>query len=210
MLRCFSVCLTLFIYSTYANAETIEWPAYGGAPGGGHFTQAQKITPDNVHQLKQAWVHRSGDFVGGVQALTEDTTAESMRTRPTNFMVTPIMVKDTVYYCTPFNRVFALNPASGEEKWVFDPQVDMSKEGITNCRGVSSWQDSSANADPSQTCQHRIVTGTLDARLIVLDANTGKPCKDFGNNGEVSLSAGLNDHLAHEYSITSAPAIIGV
>jgi quinoprotein glucose dehydrogenase len=187
-------------------ADTIEWPAYGGAPGGGHHTPAQQITPANVSGLTNVWTHRSGDFVAGTQSLSEATSAESMRTRPTNFMVTPIMVDDTVYYCTPFNRVFALDPATGVERWSFDPQVDMSKEGITNCRAVSSWRDPDDNQQP---CNHRIILGTLDARLIVLDARTGKRCAEFGSNGEVSLNAGLTEHEAFEYGITSAPAIIG-
>lgn len=187
-------------------ADTIEWPAYGGAPGGGHHTPAKQITPANVAGLTKIWTHRSGDYVAGTQSLSEDTTAESMRTRPTNFMVTPIMVDDTVFYCTPFNRVFALDPATGVERWSFDPGVDMSKEGITNCRAVSSWQDSDDN---KPLCNHRIILGTLDARLIVLDAKTGKRCADFGSNGEVSLNAGLTEHEAFEYGITSAPAIIG-
>jgi quinoprotein glucose dehydrogenase len=186
--------------------DSIEWPSYGGARGGGHFTTSDQITKENVSQLTRAWTHRSGDYRAGSQSFTEDTTLESMRTGPTNFMVTPIMVADTLFYCTPYNRVFALDPASGTEKWVFDPQVDMSKEGITNCRAVSSWQDQ--NAGPGM-CNHRIILGTLDARLIALDANTGKRCNSFGGDGEVSLNEGLTEHQGSEYSITSAPAIIG-
>jgi len=184
---------------------SIEWPAYGGAPGGGHYSSAGQISPDNVDTLAQAWSHRSGDFVAGLQSLTEDVTSDDLLTRPTNFMVTPIMVADTVFYCTPFNRVFALDPATGKQKWVFDPQVDMSKEGISNCRGVSSWIDPQ---NPTAHCGHRILLGTLDARLIALDATNGERCEDFGERGEVSLVTGLSEHSDMEYSITSAPAII--
>ena len=181
----FSTCLLfsgLAFISQYAVSESIEWPAYGGAKGGGHFTSATQIDKSNVAELEQVWSHRSGDFVAGFQSLTEEVTADSMRTRPTSFMVTPIMVDDTVFYCTPYNRVFALDPASGEEKWVFDPKVDMSKESITNCRAVSSWKDADA---PAASCSHRILLGTLDARLIAIDAKTGTRCEDFGDNGEV-------------------------
>ncbi len=199
-------CAATSVVAVAVSADPVEWPAYGGAPGGGHYTRATLIDKSNVDKLTHAWTHRSGDFVAGSQSLTEDVSADSMRTRPTNFMVTPIMLEDTVYYCTPFNRVFALDPATGTEKWVFDPKVDMSKEGITNCRAVSSWYDAEA---PDAFCGHRILLGTLDARLIALDARSGKRCAEFGDNGEVSLSAGLTEHEAHEYSITSAPAIIG-
>lgn len=186
--------------------ESISWPAYGGAPGGGHYSLAAEITRDNVSSLEVAWTHRSGDYRAGVQKLTEEVTRDGMASRPSSFMATPIVVDDTLYYCTPFNRVFALDPATGKERWVYDPGVDMSGELVTNCRGVSSWQDPQA---AGQTCSHRIVTGTLDARLIVLDGRTGQPCEDFGEAGQVSLLEGLTGHEAGEYSITSAPAIIG-
>jgi len=82
----------------------------------------------------------------------------------------------------------------------------MSGEMMTNCRGVSSWIDPSA---PDALCGHRIILGTLDARLIALDGRTGSRCTDFGENGEISLAEGLTEHEADEYSITSAPAIAG-
>ncbi|MFK7914082.1 MAG: hypothetical protein AB8B93_09225, partial [Pseudomonadales bacterium] len=88
--------------------DNIEWPAYGGDAGGGHFSQATEITRDNVASLEVAWTHRSGDFRGGLQSLTEAVSEELQGSRPTSFIGTPIMVEDTVYYCTPFNRVFAL------------------------------------------------------------------------------------------------------
>ena len=201
----FVVCCLWTGVSAAETAATVEWPAYGSAPGGGHYTSATQITKDNLDQLALAWSHRSGDYVSGTQTLSE-TTSESMRQRPTNFMPTPIMVGDTLYYCTPFNRVFALDPATGEEKWVFDAEVDMAVEGITNCRAVSSWIDPNGSGE---ACDHRIMLGTLDARLIALDAQTGKRCNAFGGNGEVSLVAELGEHAPHEYGITSAPAIIG-
>lgn len=185
------------------HAENIEWPAYGGTTGGGHYTSATEITKNNVNQLELAWAHRSGDFIAGGKSLSERT---NMHTRPSAFVTTPLMVRDTLYYCTPFNRVFALDPGTGEERWVFDPEVDMAKEPITNCRGVSSWIDAEGG---DKECSHRIMLGTLDARLIAIDGKTGKRCNSFGGNGEVSLQEGISEHIPFEYSITSAPAIIG-
>ncbi len=200
------VTTSLLIGSLALAAQTIEWPAYGGTPGGGHHAPITQINAGNVSQLEQAWVHRSGDYRAGKQSLTEEVTMDDVSSRPTSFMVTPIVVQDTLYYCSSFNRVFALNPATGEQRWVYDPGVDMEKETITNCRGVSSWID----PKPTQKfCAHRIITGTLDARLIALDGATGKPCSDFGENGEINLNDGLTEHESGEYSITSAPAIAG-
>ena len=198
----------LFMLSaTVVWAEDIEWPAYGGAPGGGHYSQATQVTKANVAQLALAWQHRSGDYVEGVQSLTEMVSESERATRPTSFIGTPIMVQGTVYYCTPFNRVFALDPATGKEKWSYDPGVDMSQEELTNCRGVSSWLD--PDVEPGGQCHHRILTATLDSRLIALDGVTGKPCQDFGVNGTVDLTVGLTPHEGREYGVTSAPAIIG-
>lgn len=205
--------MVLLCTATRATAAAeIEWPAYGGAAGGGHFSRASEIDKSNVAELELTWTHRSGDFRAGSQNLDEAVTADSLGSRPTSFMGTPIMVRDTLYYCTPFNRVFALNPGTGEQLWSFDPGVDMSKETITNCRAVSSWIDKQHSTNDQKVpaeCSHRIITGTLDARLIALDARTGKPCKEFGDNGQVDLTAGLTEHAHSEYGITSAPAIIG-
>jgi quinoprotein glucose dehydrogenase len=195
--------LTAFAYGSLA--QNIEWPAYGGAPGGGHYSKATQITKDNVADLEQAWTHRSGDFVSGELDITAERTDESRRGGATTFIVTPIMVRDTLYYCTPFNRVFALDPGTGKEKWMFDPDVDMSKEGLTNCRAVSSWIDQDA---PDAVCGHRIMLGTLDARIIALDGTTGQRCPGFGRNGEISLAENLTEHTGFEYSISSAPAVI--
>ena len=188
------------------SAESIDWPTYGGAAGGGHYSTAKLITKTNVAGLTNVWTHRSGDFRGGVQSLTEAVSEEMQSNRPTSFIGTPIMVKGTLYYCTPFNRVFALDPATGEERWVFDPDVDMENEPLTNCRGVSSWIDPAPQGKP---CEHRIILATLDSRLMAMDGKTGQACKDFGVNGSVDLTEGLNPHEDNEYGVTSAPAIIG-
>ena len=200
-----SLFLTL-VFSAGMVHSNIEWPAYGGAPGGGHYSPAAQINRANVGDLQQAWIHRSGDYQGGVQSLTE-TVSESLKSsRPTSFIGTPIMAEGILYYCTPYNRVFALHPGTGEELWSYDPEVDMSQEQLTNCRGVSSW------VAPEQTgsiCEHRILTATLDARLIALDGRTGKPCPQFGDSGTIDLTEGLTEHAGSEYGVTSAPAIIG-
>ncbi len=188
-------------------AQSIDWPAYGGASGGGHYSQATQIDAGNVSALRVAWTHRSGDFREGAIRGLEGFGNEGMPASA--FTGTPILVNDTLYYCTPFNRVFALDPRTGAERWVFDPEVDMSDEHLTNCRAVSTWSDPQAD-DAAAHCAHRIVLGTLDGRLIALDGRTGTRCPEFGSGGEVDLTAGLSStENAGEYGITSAPAILG-
>lgn len=185
--------------------QDADWPHYSGRPGGGRYSEANQITAANLDRLKPVWEHRSGDFRSGALA-TGLEFEEGMARRPTTFMVTPIMVDDTLFYCTPFNRVFALDPQTGAEKWSFDPGVDMSREGLTNCRAVSSWEHPEPTGAP---CDRRILMGTLDARIVALDAETGKRCADFAGGADVDLKAGLASHKDIEYSVTSPPAIIG-
>ena len=174
------------------------WPAYGGSPGGGHYSSATQITKENVHQLELAWEHRSGDIR---EARSWDHADGPFP--QSGFQTTPILIDETLYYCSPFNQVFALDAESGTEKWRFDPGIDKYAHLLPNCRGVSSWRSGKAGA-----CEHRIFVGTLDARLIALDAQTGRRCMDFGDSGEVDVTHRISQHHPIEYSITSPPAIL--
>jgi quinoprotein glucose dehydrogenase len=191
--------LVLAPVSIIARSEPIAgWPAYGATPGGTHFSRASQITPENVHRLEKAWEHRSGD-------IREADISEERFVTQSSLQVTPILVGERLYYCSPFNTVFALDARSGEEIWRYDPGVDSESEQILpNCRGVSSW----TSGKPGR-CEHRIIVGTLDARLVALDAETGTPCKEFGKDGEVDTSQWLSEHHPREHGITSPPAILG-
>lgn len=185
------------------SGQPAGWPAYGATPGGTHFSSATQITPDNVAWLEQAWVHNSGDYRDAGLNADGDYMGSSA------FQVTPILVDQTLYYCSPFNRVFALNARDGREIWSYDPEVDVSNNWVLpNCRGVSSWKAPDWQTADTRTCAHRIITGTVDARLIALDAATGKPCMDFGEAGQVDITPGISRHDPMEYGITSPPAIL--
>ena len=113
-----------------------------------------------------------------------------------------------MFLSTPFNRVIALDPETGKDKWSFDPKIDLHirySEGLIN-RGVTLWTDSGRGE--ADTCRRRIFLATIDARLFALDAATGRPCADFGRGGQVDLTRGVsNISRRGEYEETSAPAI---
>ena len=192
----------VILFSFQVNAEVDDWTAYGKDSGGGHYSKASEITPENVHNLERAWVHRSGDFQDG--ANTRGTISNEIQT---SFQATPLLVDETLYYCTTFNRVFALNPETGQEKWIFDPEVDPAGRPLKTCRGLSSWKDS--NKNQADVCYHRIVGITMDVELFSIDGKTGKLCDDFGNKGIVNLRKGLGNHPDTYYWSSSPPAIIG-
>lgn len=189
-----------------APGPTADWPSWGGAPGGGHYTPLDQITPRNVGSLELAWEHRSGDVRQG-PGVSDDDIDIATALPASSFQATPIVVEGTLYYCTPFNRVFALDPETGAERWVFDPEIDMDQHPVTNCRGVSSWIDPTAESGTS--CRLRIFAPTLDARIIALDGATGERCDDFGTNGQLELVENIGAHEGRDYAITSPPAIIG-
>lgn len=181
-----------------APGQVADWPAYGATAGGTHFSRANQITPENVQHLEIAWQHSSGDVRQGERS-------DELSVSQSSFQATPIVLEDRLFYCTPFNRVFALHAETGEEIWSFDPQVNMDDVPVLpNCRGVSSWRSGREGI-----CEQRIVFGTFDGRLIALDEHTGKPCEDFGDGGEVDTTGGLSEHNPAEYGITSPPAILG-
>jgi quinoprotein glucose dehydrogenase len=186
--------LALFIpLDVFAQAD---WPNYGNDPGGMRYSSLSKINRKNVARLKQAWVYHTGDISDG-----------SGGRERSGFETTPILVDGTLYLTTPLNRVIALDPATGTERWTYDPKIDQTwqaGDGLIN-RGVSTWVDPSR---PTGTpCHRRIFEATIDARLIALDSAAGAPCADFGKAGEVSLRD-VRGFRAGWYHMTSPPAVI--
>ncbi len=172
-----------------------QWGSYGGDPGGNRHAPLQQINRQNVRQLEIAWTYRTGEL-GADFARAENLTFEA----------TPILVRGSLYLSTATNIVIALDPVSGQQRWRYDPRIDRTRRySEATSRGVSSWID--AAAEPTAACAHRILMGTLDARLIALDGRTGRPCRDFGNGGKVDLNEGVRAGSAGNYLVTSPPAI---
>jgi len=173
------------------------WSAYGGDKEGSRYSSASQINPENVDQLQNVWTFRTGALDG----------RDELRNR-TAFETTPILVANQLVLCTQFNEVISLHPATGEENWRYGPNIptDGRPANQFTCRGVSYWKDDAGAADK---CVSRLFMGTVDARLIALDAETGKPCEDFGDNGHVQIEPSLQLRWPGEFQITSAPAIAG-
>jgi quinoprotein glucose dehydrogenase len=172
-----------------------EWPNYGNDAGGTRYSPLAQIDRANVGRLRLAWTYRTGETGG---ASPWGFTA---------FESTPLMVDGTLFLSTPYNRVIALDPETGIERWRYDANVDRTRRfAIVTSRGVSTWLDADAR---DRACRRRIFMGTIDARLIALDAATGIPCADFGRGGQVDLTAGINigdDRCC--YQVTSPPAVV--
>src|ERR1700685_2169023 len=180
-----------------AQTKDLGWPNYGNDAGGGRFSDAKQIDRNKVGQLQVGWTFQTGalDEKGD---LNEKATCET----------TPILVDGKLYLSTPWGQVFALDPATGTKIWEFDPDLDLTNNysEATN-RGVSAWHDPKAKR--GSACALRIFIGPIDAGLIALDGQTGKPCVDFGTNGQVDLTRDVELRNVGDFQVTSAPAIAG-
>jgi len=194
------------------DAAAVEWISYGGDLGGTRYSSLADITPDNVEHLEIAWVHHSGDFsYGKGKGKGKDKDKGKGEVASTSaHQATPLLRDGVLYYCSPFNRVFALDAETGEQRWQFDPGIplDVRYANQLVCRGVSLWED--ADAGVAGACAKRIFTATNDGRLIALDRDTGEPCRGFGDGGEVDLVPGVGRlKWPGEYQVTSPPAVLG-
>ncbi|MDQ6760375.1 MAG: pyrroloquinoline quinone-dependent dehydrogenase [Acidobacteriota bacterium] len=190
-MRVFGCVLALMLAAFAADTDG-TWPVYGRDAGGTRFSPLANVNRENVTHLKVAWTFHTGDLY---QPKNGD--------RKSQFECTPLFVDGTLFVTTAFGRVFALDPESGRQLWSYDPKVDITAGyGDFANRGAATWSDGR---------QRRIFVATIDARLIALNAVTGQPFPDFGDNGQIDLKNGLRIPVKNvsEYEETSPPAIIG-
>lgn len=190
--------LLLGVASIALHGQAVDWSANGRDAQGTRYSPAAEITRTNVNRLAVAWTYRTGE--ADPRFKTEKATA---------FEATPLVVDGTMYLGTPLGRVIALDPATGRERWVFDPKIkrDVSYGDFAS-RGVSTWLDASAAAGAA--CRRRIFVATAQSQLFALDARDGRPCAGFGRNGMVDLKAGLRipPFEPGAYSMTSPPVVV--
>ncbi|GGZ10082.1 membrane-bound PQQ-dependent dehydrogenase, glucose/quinate/shikimate family [Pseudoduganella plicata] len=182
-----------------------DWSAYGRSGLGDRYAPAAQITPANAGKLQQAWSFHTGDIKG-----PNDPTEIANE-------VTPIKVNGMLYMCTPHNIVIALDPDTGKQIWRHDPKINRDAAGYQHmiCRGVSYWDANAASAAPGKPvpdtaameCPRRIFAPTMDATLIALNADTGGPCKSFGDNGVIGLYHGMAMKKRGFLMPTSPPAV---
>jgi quinoprotein glucose dehydrogenase len=166
-----------------------EWPYYGGDSGGSKYSKLDQINRANVTRLKVAWTFHTGDFADGKTTLSRSA-----------FETTPLVIDGIMYLTTSFGRVMALEAETGKQLWAHDPKLDRNRNyNLFINRGCAYWTDGK---------QKRIYWGTLDGRLLAVDAATGRPVPTFGNDGWIDLRQGVADKYPRAgYGVTSPPVI---
>ncbi|MEG3136000.1 membrane-bound PQQ-dependent dehydrogenase, glucose/quinate/shikimate family [Rouxiella sp. T17] len=178
-----------------------DWTSYGGNQATDRYSSATQISPDNVKNLQVAWQAEVGD-------VPKDTRWGVQNT--------PIKIGNSLFVCGYLNRVVALDATTGKKQWEFDPGITAESVPYTpSCRSMAYYQDpglpansSTAASSPAVACERRVIVGTLDARVIELDAQTGKRCQDFGKNGEVSITDDMGEVYHGYVAITSPPVVV--
>jgi membrane-bound PQQ-dependent dehydrogenase (glucose/quinate/shikimate family) len=164
-----------------------EWRVWGHTLGGDRFSPLSQINTANVQNLKLAW-----RFDSNVPQFAFHS-----------FEATPLAADGKLYLCLDRNVIVALDQDSGREIWRFDPHADLTGVFAATCRGVAYYE-----AEAIAECPKRILFGVSDDRMMAVDAETGHPCRSFGNNGSIDLKAGLGPAPAGIAFPTSAPTII--
>src|SRR6202030_2635975 len=177
--------------------DASDWGYYGGDMFGQRFSSLNEINRKNVAHLTVAWTYRTGENGAGFA-----------RANKLSFEATPVLAFGLLYLETPTNILIALDPETGVQRWRFDPHIDRSRPySEASARGVSIWEDSDSKHEGA--CARRIFSGTLDARLLAVDAANGTPCQDFGAAGHGDLTGGPRIRDRADYLVTSPPAIYG-
>ena len=166
------------------DTQSREWPAYLGGQDSAHYSVLDEITPENVSRLEVAWTYRTGDA---------DPEGRSQ------IQCNPIVVDGVLYATSPGLELFALDPATGEELWVFDPfEGSYRLHGLGTSRGVATWSDGR---------ERRIFFGAA-SRLYALDARDGGPIESFGERGSIDLRVGLGERAADLFVVANSPGVV--
>jgi len=179
-----------------ASGHAGEWTTYNGNLAAQKHSAETQVTPQNVAGLAKAWEMHTGDVSDGSGGLPE-----------TVWSATPLFVNGTVYVGTPFYRILALEPDTGAVKWSYDSQSRLealTQPGLKN-RGVAYWEA----ADPVEgaVCNKRVYLGTMDAHLHAVDADTGRPCADFGEGGVLDVNRWNTTNAIWPLSLLQPPTV---
>ncbi|MGN6304862.1 MAG: membrane-bound PQQ-dependent dehydrogenase, glucose/quinate/shikimate family [Mesorhizobium sp.] len=164
-----------------------DWTSYGRTTEGLRYSPFDQINRDNVGQLELAWTYRTDNNGIGLDQNT------------------PLQIGNLVYSCNTSNVIAALDADTGKPAWKFDPKA--SAPFWQRCRGLGYYKVPQTEEVAGKLCNERIIETTIDARLLAIDAKTGEPCPEFGENGTVALSQGMGEVKSGFYFQTSAPLV---
>jgi quinoprotein glucose dehydrogenase len=192
----FSICMSPSLMEWGYADEPTTWMAYGADKANSKYSPLTQINRDNVKRLRIAWQWESP---------ANQLADKYPELKQFIYESTPLFVDGVLYATTTVGQVAAIHPASGRTLWMYDPKSYVDGQGVHGGafihRGAAYWSDGEFD--------ERILIGTLDGRLIALDARTGAPIRGFGCDGEVDLKQGLERVTEEDrYGLTSPPIVV--
>lgn len=172
--------------SCHFSSDKTEWRVYGGNKGATHYSTLTEIDSSNVSQLEVAWEYHTGD-------------AENK----TQIQVNPIIVEGVLYGVSPKLKLFAIDAATGKERWVYNP-VDTTNKG----KGYFSMNVSRGVTYFSNQGKDQRIFYAAASNLICVDAITGKPVVSFADSGKLDLHHDLGRDVKDLYVACTTPGII--
>jgi len=205
-----------------------DWVAYGRNNAATRYSPLDSITPDNVSQLEQVWTYHTGDLPE--KRYGAETTPLKVDDRiylcsARNVMIgldarngnelwryDPKVEDKSIPYTAACRGVayYEVPEAKARQQQAATSANTAATGTTTDNTSAPDPIDShiAADAGKSGACKKRIIEGTLDGRLVAVSADTGKPCADFGDNGEVDITKGMGETPAGYVAINSAPTIV--
>jgi quinoprotein glucose dehydrogenase len=175
----------------------VDWRHYLGDPGRMHYSPLREIHRGNVTQLEVAWIYDTGDHPGG-DPDDPDDPGDGRRRAAAGLQCNPLVVGGVLYGTTARLRAFALNAATGDELWSFDPFAG-EEPPVGPSRGLAYWEDESG--------RDRRILLTAGPHLYALDARRGTLLRRFGRNGRVDLREGLDRPAVDELDAPAPGAV---
>ena len=164
--------------------EYRTWHSFLGDKAATQYSSLTQINTENVHELEVAWTFSTGDLVEGER---------------TEIQANPLIIDGVLYSTSPLKKAFALDAATGEKIWMFDPFEGEEPRSRGVNRGFATWSDYEGNRRLFYVAGHR---------LWAIDAATGEPAQDFGEYGSLDFSANL-DRDARDIRVTAtSPGIV--
>ena len=186
----FKTSIVLIFLSLNNYAQSTDWKYYAGDATSQRFIDIGQINPKNIHRLQIVWRYTAPDKdIASTHGLSHGANRG-----------TPLKISNTLYYGSPLGVLCAVDAATGEEIWNFDPGVwEKRPSFLGNSRGIAYWSDGTVE---------RIFYGTANDRLYSIDAKNGKLDEECGEGGFVDLLKGSDRPQDPEVTGVTSPPIV--
>jgi quinoprotein glucose dehydrogenase len=179
----------VFLFGCHNDMKYASWTQYKGGNENIHYSSLTQVDTTNVNQLQVAWEYHTGDA---------DTIHHSQ------IQCNPVIVDGILYGTSPQMKLFAIDAATGKERWQFNPLDSLGDNKrmffiLNNSRGVTYWSDGKKD---------KRLYYTVGSHVYSIQADSGKPVASFGDNGKIDLHDGLGRDVKDLFITATSPPVV--